>query len=377
MTNKPTNKKNTKIEPLTDKFPLLKDSLTEVQQLLSSTKKLTSRIIFGLIVVVISVVQLIFGVMFLIEQFTHVTEDSTVYPWVFVAVSLVIGAVVGTILSFMYSKLTKKTIKPYLDALQRVSEGDFTARIDEESMMFEDTHIAEKFNQMVKKLGSVEILRESFISDFSHEFKTPIVSISGFAKLLKTADLTDEERNEYLDVIINESERLVHLSQSVLLLTRLDDHVVQKQTFLLDEQLRQSVLLFDKTLKDKNIQLDLTVETLPICSSQQLLSNVWLNLIGNAIKFSFDGGKIDIVAKNHGDYVTVAISDQGCGMDEQTQQNIFNKFYQGDKSHSVEGNGLGLPIVQKVLKLVGGDISVQSELGKGSTFTVILPNDKN
>jgi signal transduction histidine kinase len=169
----------------------------------------------------------------------------------------------------------------------------------------------------------------------------------------------------------------VNLSQSVLLLTRLDDHVVQKQTFLLDEQLRQSVLLFDKTLKDKNIQLDLTVETLPICSSQQLLSNVWLNLIGNAIKFSFDGGKIDIVAKNHGDYVTVAISDQGCGMDEQTQQNIFNKFYQGDKSHSVEGNGLGLPIVQKVLKLVGGDISVQSELGKGSTFTVILPNDKN
>ena len=377
MTNKPTNKKPAKIEPLTDKIPLLKDSLTEVQQLLSSTKKLTSRIIFGLIVVVISVVLLIFGVMFLVEQFTHVTEDSTVYPWVFVAVSLVIGAVVGTILSFMYSKLTKKTIKPYLDALQRVSEGDFTARIDEESMMFEDTHIAEKFNQMVKKLGSVEILRESFISDFSHEFKTPIVSISGFAKLLKTADLTDEERNEYLDVIINESERLVNLSQSVLLLTRLDDHVVQKQTFLLDEQLRQSVLLFDKTLKDKDIQLDLTVETLPICSSQQLLSNVWLNLIGNAIKFSFDGGKIDIVAKNHGDYVTVAISDQGCGMDEQTQQNIFNKFYQGDKSHSVEGNGLGLPIVQKVLKLVGGDISVQSELGKGSTFTVILPNDKN
>lgn len=377
MTNKPTNKKPAKIELLTDKIPLLKDSLTEVQQLLSSTKKLTSRIIFGLIVVVISVVLLIFGAMFLIEQFTHVTEDSTVYPWVFVAVSLTVGAVVGTILSFMYSKLTKKTIKPYLDALQRVSEGDFTARIDEESMMFEDTHIAEKFNQMVKKLGSVEILRESFISDFSHEFKTPIVSISGFAKLLKTADLTDEERNEYLDVIINESERLVHLSQSVLLLTRLDDHVVQKQPFLLDEQLRQSVLLFDKTLKDKDIQLDLTVETLPICSSQQLLSNVWLNLISNAIKFSFDGGKIDIVAKNHGDYVTVAISDQGCGMDEQTQQNIFNKFYQGDKSHSVEGNGLGLPIVQKVLKLVGGDISVQSELGKGSTFTVILPNDKN
>lgn len=374
MTNKPTNKKPAKIEPLTDKIPLLKDSLTEVQQLLSSTKKLTSRIIFGLIVVVISVVLLIFGVMFLIEQFTHVTEDSTVYPWVFVAVSLTVGAVVGTILSFMYSKLTKKTIKPYLDALQRVSEGDFTARIDEESMMFEDTHIAEKFNQMVKKLGSVEILRESFISDFSHEFKTPIVSISGFAKLLKTADLTDEERNEYLDVIINESERLVHLSQSVLLLTRLDDHVVQKQTFLLDEQLRQNVLLFDKTLKDKNIQLDLTVETLPICSSQQLLSNVWLNLIGNAIKFSADGGKIDIVAKNHGDYITVAIADQGCGMDEETQQNIFNKFYQGDKSHSVEGNGLGLPIVQKVLKLVGGDISVQSELGKGSTFTVILPN---
>ena len=361
----------------TTKKPTLQETLqefaTEWNETLVSTRKLTSRIIFGLIIVVVLVCVLILGIMFLIEEFAHITENSKAYLWMFVGVSLGVGAVVGTILSVLFSKMVKKLIKPYMEGLQRVSEGDFTTGITDESVVLQGTHIAENFNKMVKRLNSVETLRESFISDFSHEFKTPIVSISGFAKLLKSADLTDEERNEYLDVIINESDRLVNLSKSVLLLTRLDDQDVEMDTFLLDEQLRQSVLLFDKTLKDKNIQLELSVDTLPIESSQQLLSNVWVNLISNAIKFSSENSQIEVFAENHGEFVTVSIKDQGCGMDEETKQSIFNKFYQGDKSRSIEGNGLGLPIVQKILKIVGGDIKVQSELGKGSTFTVILP----
>lgn len=356
-----------------NKKPLLKDSLSEVKQILSSTRKLTRRVIYGLLIVVLSVVLLVLGAMLLIERLTHITEESSTYLWVFVVVSIAIGSIVGTVLSVLYSRLLRRAINPYLDALQRVSEGDYSVTITENSLLFANTQIADKFNQMVKRLGSVETLSENFISDFSHELKTPIVSISGFAKLLKSDNLTEEERNEYLDVIINESERLVNLSQSVLLFSRLDDQLVEKSTFLLDEQLRQTVLLFEKTLQERNIQLDLFAEKLPVYSSKRLLSNVWVNLIGNAIKFSPNNSTISVKAEDRGDYLSVAITDHGCGMDDETQQNIFNKFFQGDKSRSVEGNGLGLPIVQKVLKLVGGKIMVQSEPGKGSTFTVLLP----
>lgn len=360
----------------TTKNPTLQESFSELQQILSSTGKLTRRVIFGLIVVVALVGALIFGIMFLIEELFHITEDSSMYLWVFVPVSLGIGIIVGTILSIWFSKLVKKTIKPYFDALDRISRGDFSTGVVDENDILKDNAVAEKFNQMLKSLRSVETLREGFISDFSHEFKTPIVSISGFAKLLKSADLTEEERNEYLDVIINESDRLVNLSQSVLTLSRLDDQVVEKTTFSLDEQLRQSILLFDKALKDKNIQLDLSADNISVHSSQQLLSQVWVNILGNAIKFSPRDSKINIVANDIGDQISVAITDNGCGMDEETQQYIFNKFYQGDKSHSGEGNGLGLAIVQKILRLVGGEITVQSEFGKGSTFTVLLPKTK-
>ncbi len=357
-----------------NKKPLLKDSLSEVKQILASTRKLTRRVIYGLLIVVLAVVLLVLGAMLLVERLTHITEESSSYLWVFVVVSVGVGSIVGTVLSVLYSRLIRRAINPYLDALQRISEGDYSVTITERSLLFADTQIADKFNQMVKRLGSVETLSENFISDFSHELKTPIVSISGFAKLLKSDNLTEEERNEYLDVIINESERLVSLSQNVLLFSRLDDQLVEKSTFLLDEQLRQSALLFEKTMQERNVQLDLSAEKLPVYSSKQLLSNVWVNLIGNAIKFSPNNSTISVKAEDRGDYVSVAISDHGCGMDDETQQNIFNKFFQGDKSRSVEGNGLGLPIVQKVLKLVDGKILVQSELGKGSTFTVLLPH---
>lgn len=360
MTNKTTNKTDPSL-------------VTDVKKTLTLTGKLSNRIIFFLIVVVILVGILTFGIMLLLEHLFHFTSSSTEYLWVFVPVSINVGIVAGVMASFWFTKSIKKAIKPYVKALQEISEGDFSTSITDDNELLRGTFVAEKFNEMVTRLRSVETLREGFISDFSHELKTPIVSISGFAKLLKDANLTEEERNEYLDVIINESDRLVNLSQSVLMLSRLDDQVAEKQPFLLDEQLRQSVLLFDKALKDKNIQLELCTETIAICSSQQLLSNVWINLLSNAIKYSPSNSSIDVVAKVDGDYIKVSFADQGCGIPAEAQPHIFNKFYQCDKSHSSEGNGLGLAIVHKVLTLVGGSIKVESELGKGSTFTVVLP----
>ncbi len=358
------------------KSPKLKKvKLPAEKKFFTDARKLTTRIIFGLIMVVVLVVATIFAIMFLIEHFVHITEDDNLYLWVFVAVSLGVGVLVGTILSVMYSRLIKRVTKPYIDVIQRVAEGDFSATVQEDGLLLKHTNFSDNFNKMVRRLSSVETLRENFISDFSHEFKTPIVSIEGFAKLLKDPSLTDEERNEYLDIIISESARLVNLSQNVLSLTRLNDQQVQKEVFLLDEQLRQSVLLFDKALEERNIQVDLNMETIRLNSSQKLLSQVWVNLISNAIKFSNDGGSIVITASIVEDNAVVVLQDFGCGMNEETLENIYNKFFQGDKSRSVEGNGLGLPIVQKILKLVGGNIAVTSQVDKGSTFTVTLPLD--
>ena len=357
----------------TTKTPTTKPSTTEFQQILSATGKLTQRMVFVLVLTVVVVSIFVFGVMYFVYSLSIGTRASDQFLWSFVIIALAVGILAGVLLSIWYTNIVTNAIRPYFSVLDRIGKGDFSKDVTDENELLKGTFVAENFNNMVKSLRSVETLREGFISDFSHEFKTPIVSISGFAKLLKTADLTEEERNEYLDVIINESDRLVNLSQSVLMLSRLDDQVVETKPFLLDEQLRQSVLLFDKALKDKNIHLDLFTEQLPICSSQQLLSNVWINLINNAIKFSPNNSKVEIVAKKQSQNVVVTVTDQGCGIDEDAQQHIFNKFYQCDKSHSIEGNGLGLAIVQKVLNILGGSVQVKSALGQGSTFTVTLP----
>ena len=228
---------------------------------------------------------------------------------------------------------------------------------------------------MVEQLASVETLRESFVSDFSHEFKTPIVSIEGFAKLLKDPNLSAEERNEYLDVILSESKRLVELSESVLMLTRLDSHKVVLEKYRLDEQLRQCVLLFDQSATEQGIELDLDLEEeIVVNGAINLNKQIWVNLLSNALKFTPTGGKISLSAHITNGRPTVVISDNGCGMDEETQKNIFNKFYQGDASRTTPGNGLGLSIVKKILDITQGQIYVDSIVGKGSTFTVVLKN---
>lgn len=283
------------------------------------------------------------------------------------AVSLVLG--IG--LSFAYSQIMIKVTAPYLEALQKVGECDFSVRITDNKFMSE-FNIAEHFNKTVERLASVETLRESFISEFSHEFKTPIVSISGFAKLLKDPNLSAEDRNEYLDVIIDESERLVELSESVLMLTRLDSQQIVNADYRIDEQLRQCVLLFTNACKQRNISVELDLKTKNICGCQKLNSQIWTNLLSNAVKFTPDGGKIEVKSWYDGDEVKVAVSDNGIGMDEETQQNIFYKFYQGDKSHTTPGNGLGLSIVKKIVDMQDGKIEVTSQPGVGSTFVVTL-----
>lgn len=309
------------------------------------------------------------GVTALIARYWTVPEDNY---FVYGIVVLVVSILVGTLLSVAYTAILVRSTRPYVEALRKISECDFSVRV-EDSPIFANVGIADNVNSLAKQLGSVETLREDFVSNFSHEFKTPIVSISGFATLLKSANLSDEEKAEYLDIIIDESNRLVRLSESVLMLTRLDSQTIVKEPFLLDEQIRQSMLLFERPCSVKHIEMSADLEEIPVFNEKKLLSQVWVNLLSNAVKFTPTGGKISVSAKQTDGAVTVKITDSGCGMDEETVKNIFNKFFQGDRSHATEGNGLGLPIVKKVCDLLNLKINVESILNKGSTFTVIIP----
>ena len=305
----------------------------------------------------------------IIARSWHINEDNI---FVFAVITLAISIVFGIALSFAYSAIIIRASKPYLNALQKVAEGDFSVRIND-SKVFANLNIAKNFNYMVSQLDSVETLRENFVSDFSHEFKTPIVSIAGFAKLLKDPTLTAEQRNEYLDVIIDESNRLVELSESVLLLNRLESQQITKEEYLLDEQMRQCVLMFEQQCANKGIELNVDLEdNVRINSSYKLMSQVVVNLLSNAVKFTESGGTITVGCKSKGLNVIITVQDTGCGMSEEVKNNIFNKFFQGDNSHTTPGNGLGLSIVKKIVEMLNGQIFVESKEGVGSTFTVLL-----
>ena len=331
--------------------------------------RITLIIVLLLFVMLTITVVLTLALTSIIARTWKIDEDNI---FMFGAVVLGISIVLGVALSFAYSAIIIRASRPYLNALQKVAEGDFSVRI-KDSPVFANFDIAKNFNYMVTQLESVETLRENFVSDFSHEFKTPIVSISGFAKLLKDPTLTAEQRNEYLDVIIDESTRLVELSESVLTLNRLDSvEEIEKEKYLLDEQLRQCVLMFQQQCEDKGIELNVDLEQITVNSNYKFLSQVIMNLLSNAVKFTDGGGKIDVKLKSMGLNAVLTVADTGCGMDEETKGNIFNKFFQGDKSHTTPGNGLGLCIVKTIVELLGGQIFVESKLGVGSTFTVLI-----
>jgi signal transduction histidine kinase len=231
---------------------------------------------------------------------------------------------------------------------------------------------------MTKELKGIEYLRKDFISSVSHEFKTPIASIQGFAKLLQNNDLTEEERQEYTQIIIEETTRMSKLSSNILNLSRLENQgmIENKTIFSLDEQIRKSILLLELEWCEKNIDFDIELDPVQFIGDEELLQQVWINLLSNAIKFSNENGKIVVRLYQVESMVKVKIIDTGIGMDEEVQKRIFEKFYKADTAHSFEGNGLGLSLVKRIIDLCNGKIYLKSNPGKGTTFTVELPLEK-
>lgn len=265
------------------------------------------------------------------------------------------------------------------DAMKKVSQGDFSVRVDEDDTVGEIRELITSYNHMAEELSGIELFRTDFINNFSHEFKTPIVSIRGFAKQLERSDLTEAQRREYAHIIATESERLANMSANVLLLTKLENQqiITNKQRYSLDEQLRNCILLMEKQWSDKELDLRLDLDALDYVGDEEMMSHVWVNLINNAIKFSPRGGALEVSCMQVQSFIVVRVTDHGQGMDVATRTRIFEKFYQGDSAHATEGNGLGLPLVKRIVDLCGGKIAVDSLPGEGTSFSVYLPVEED
>ena len=292
---------------------------------------------------------------------------------------LLISILSGAAIAVGLSKIFVSPMMKLGDAMRKVAGGDFTVRLDCTSRIRDVREVYGSFNTMVKELGNTETLQTDFVSNVSHEFKTPINAIEGYASLLQDSQLTDEQKNAYIDKIIFNTRRLSDLVGNILLLSKVNNQTIslKASTFRLDEQVRQSILALESKWEKKEIEFDIDLDEIEYTGYENLLSHVWLNLIDNAVKFSPQNGQIRIRLKQLAGSVTFSIWDNGLPIPEADIGRIFNKFYQGDNSHASEGNGLGLALVRKIVAAAHGTINVTSSEDAGTEFVVALPNSSS
>ena len=289
-----------------------------------------------------------------------------------VFISLIVTVVYNIFRWFTF----KIPITKLLDATHKIMGGDFSARVKlfrPFNTVNEFDVLARDFNKMAEELSSIETLKTDFISNVSHELKTPISIINSYATIIQNPELSEEERVEYAQIIANASSNLSELISSILRLNKLENQQIfpQPQEFDLGEQLCQCMLAFENAWEKKNLEIETDIpDDVRIKSDPELLSLVWNNLISNAVKFTPEGGCSGVAVKTEEQAVTVSVSDTGCGIDPETGKHIFEKFYQGDTSHATKGNGLGLALVKRVMDILGSEITVRSTPGQGSTFVV-------
>lgn len=294
---------------------------------------------------------------------------------IYLIIAFAFSCAVGTVIAMVVSKKMAQLYYRFKLAMNEIANGNFDIVLPPVGENKFYNQIIDDFNKMVKELKSVQILRSDFISTFSHELKTPIVSINGFSELLLDEKTTDEEKKEYAKIIYDESARLSSLAKNTLLLSKLEGQTMisDKRVFSLDEQIEECVILFEKQIKQKKIEVITSLSRVSYFWDSNLLSQLFTNLISNAVKFSPEGGKIEIALTRKLGYVTVSVKDEGPGINKTEAEKIFDRYYQSESEHKSEGSGLGLAIVKKITTLCGGKIEVEGEKGKGSIFTVVLP----
>lgn len=336
-----------------------------------------------LLVFCIMIISAVVGISALyILQRVRIVDQFRDVPMVFLIIGLITAIILGTLLMVPFSKAFLKPIDNIIQATKEVGSGNFDVQLPkiEQSPLkpVEIVELTNNFNTMIKELSSIELMKKDFINNFSHEFKTPISSIVGFTKELQREDISDEERKLYLSIMENESQRLSQLSSTILTITKLENQniITNKTIYNLDEQLRECIVLLQKKWEEKNLELVLELDPVTFCGNKDLMSQVWINVLGNAIKFSNEKEEIKISLHQHNDWATIQIIDHGIGISKADLVRVYDKFYQADTAHSTMGNGLGLALVKKIIDLSHGQINIESELNKGTIVTIDLPIEK-
>ena len=287
---------------------------------------------------------------------------------------LFISLIIGTVVTNFISKVIFAPVRRLREGMEQVAGGDFTVRMPAQSSSQEILELYSGFNLMVQELGSTEILQTDFVSNVSHEFKTPINAIEGYSMLLQNGDNLNLQQREYVDKIVFNTQRLSTLVGSILLLSKLENQQIPtgQTLFRLDEQVRQSIVALEEAWAKKDIEFDVELERVEYSGNEPILRHVWDNLIGNAIKFSPQGGQIIIRLTQQKETITFTVEDRGPGIPEDAKKRIFDKFYQTDSSHKQEGNGLGLALAKRIVTTAGGTITAENVPQGGCCFTVIL-----
>lgn len=287
---------------------------------------------------------------------------------------LVLSLIIGAFVTALISKVFFDPIKKLCEAMEKVADGDFKVRLETKSSSQEIQELYSGFNLMTRELDATEILQSDFVSNVSHEFKTPINAIEGYATLLQDCENLTEEQRQYVDKINFNTKRISSLVGNILLLSKIENQSIQtnRVCFRLDEQIRQSIVMLEPQWEKKNISFDVEMEPINYNGSEILLYHVWDNLIGNAIKFDPQDGIIIIRLTKNDDGIYFTVEDNGPGISKEDEKHIFDKFYQGDSSHKSKGNGLGLALAKRIVDICSGEIFAQNVPKGGCRFTVIL-----
>ncbi len=305
------------------------------------------------------------------------TEEntSTAAKLTFLNVALI--SFILTVVDTIRRKLTvERPVKQITEAAEKIVQGDFSVRVQPQSKFGTDetfNRVIDCFNKMAEELGSVETLRTDFIANVSHEMKTPLAVMQNYGTLLQAPDLTEEKRIEYAKGVTDGSRRMADMMTNILKLNRLENQQIYPQVteFDLGEQLCECLLQYENVWEKAEIEIETDIaENVKVKADAELLSHVWNNLFSNAFKFTPAGGTVSVSLTATEHHAIVKVKDTGCGMSPEVGAHIFEKFYQGDTSHSAQGNGLGLALVKRVIDIMQGEIGVESVVGKGSTFTV-------
>lgn len=311
------------------------------------------------------------------------TESGIRYAaWLTFGNTILLSLLCTVIDGFRRWYIVERSVRRIAAGAEKIMHGDFSARIEPFGGVSEAgfNTVIGYFNRMAEELSGVETLRTDFIANVSHELKTPLAVMQNYATMLQSPGLSDERRIEYAKAVVESSHRLAGLITNILKLNRLENQRIYPaaKRYNLGEQLAECLLDFESTWEKKEIGLEVDIEEeVFVESDSELLSLVWNNLFSNALKFTEPGGSVSVMLKTEGDFAVVRVADTGCGIPPEAGKHIFEKFYQGDTSHATQGNGLGLALVKRVADIVGGEISVQSEVGKGSTFIVKIRRIQN